>query len=90
MGLLKKRDSLPKLMSELKLPTFKEIELEFSDEYCQILEPIAIALDRLQGERTCFYVDLLPTLQKEQSTFHIAFCKSAPLSSAAECSNKWI
>lgn len=72
-GLLKKRDSLPKLMSELKLPTFKEIELEFLDEYCQILEPIAIALDRLQGERTCFYADLLPTLQKvssQLSTLH--------------------
>lgn len=68
-GLLKKRDSLPKLMSELKLPSFKEIELEFLDEYCQILEPIAIALDRLQGEKTCFYADVLPTLLKVSSQF---------------------
>jgi hypothetical protein len=57
-GLLKKRDSMSKLMSELKLPSFKEIELEFLDENCQILEPIAIALDRLQGEKktTCMLI----------------------------------
>jgi hypothetical protein len=66
-GLLKKRDSMSKLMSELKLPSFKEIELEFLDENCQILEPIAIALDRLQGEKNSLYADLVPTLLKVSS-----------------------
>jgi hypothetical protein len=50
-GLLKKRDSMSKLISELKLPSFETIELDFLDENCQILEPIAVALDRLQGEK---------------------------------------
>jgi len=72
-GLLKKRDSLSKLMIELKLPVFKEVELEFLDEYCLILEPIALALDRLQGDKNCFYADLAPTLFKvsnQLSTLH--------------------
>jgi hypothetical protein len=48
---------MSKLTSELKLPSFKEIELEFLDENCQILEPISIALGRLQGEKkTALYL----------------------------------
>jgi len=43
-GLLKKRDLLSKHMNELILPSFKEVELEFLDEYCKVLEPIAVAL----------------------------------------------
>jgi hypothetical protein len=32
--LLEKRELLPKLMTELKLPCFKDVELDFLDEYC--------------------------------------------------------
>ncbi|ESO10032.1 hypothetical protein HELRODRAFT_167869 [Helobdella robusta] len=41
-----------------------EVELEFLEEYCQILEPIAAALERLQSDKNCFYADLVPTLFK--------------------------
>jgi hypothetical protein len=49
-------------MTELKLPCFKDVELDFLDECCQVLAPVAVALDRLQGEENCYYADLLPTL----------------------------
>jgi hypothetical protein len=47
--------------------------LEFLDENCQILEPVAIALDRLQGEKNSLYADLFPTLltvSSHLSTLH--------------------
>ncbi|MCI4442764.1 MAG: hypothetical protein JHC39_04585 [Lentimicrobium sp.] len=83
-GLLKKRDLLSKLMIELKLPSFKEVELEFLEEYCQILEPIAAALDRLQGDKNCFYADLVPTLFKVSSQLSalnssVNWCHCLPL-----------
>jgi hypothetical protein len=36
--------------------------LEFLTEYSATLRPIALALDRLQREKQCYYVELLPTL----------------------------
>jgi len=49
--LLDKRSVLPKLMPALNLPCFKDIELDFLEEYRRTLAPIAVALDRLQGEK---------------------------------------
>ena len=49
-------------MSELTLPCFRDVELEFLHEYRQTLAPIAVALDRLQKEDKCYYAELLPTL----------------------------
>jgi hypothetical protein len=37
-------------MTELKFPCCKDVELDFLDENCQVLAPVAVALDRLQGE----------------------------------------
>ena len=51
-----KRNVLNKLMPALNLPCFKEIELDFLDEYRQTLAPIAVALDRLQSEKSCYYM----------------------------------
>jgi hypothetical protein len=65
--LLDKRSVLPKLMPALNLPCFKDMEIDFLEEYCRTLAPIAVALDRLQGEHTCYYADLLPTLFKVNS-----------------------
>ena len=60
--LLKHKNILGKLMTELDLPVLKSSELEFLQEYVMILEPVATAIDRLQGDRSVFYGDLLPTL----------------------------
>lgn len=65
--LLDKRGVLPKLMPALSLPSFKDVEIDFLEEYCRTLAPIAVALDRLQGEKTSYYADLLPTLFKVSS-----------------------
>lgn len=56
------RGKLSELMTKLGLTPFKESELDFLEEYLMCLKPIALALDRLQGEKNCFYGDLLPTL----------------------------
>jgi hypothetical protein len=61
-GLLDKRDVLSRLMAALNLPTFKDLELDFLEEYRQTLVPIAEASDRLQGDTNTYYADLLPTL----------------------------
>ena len=50
---------LPKLMSALSLQLLKDVEIEFLEEYRRILHPVAVALDRLQGSKSCYYADLL-------------------------------
>ena len=39
-----------------------EAELQFIKECWVVFEPIAQALDRLQGDKQCFYDELLPTI----------------------------
>ena len=53
-----------KLCHELNLPCFTGNELLFLREYRSILEPVAIALDQLQGEDKCYFAFVLPALQK--------------------------
>jgi len=65
--LLKHRSKLNDLMSRLELPIFKSHELDFLEEYCECLGPIACAIDRLQGEKGCYYGHLLPTLLTVQN-----------------------
>jgi len=61
-SLLTKRECFVTLMPALQLPCFKNVDLEFLDEHRQILAPIAVALDRLQGEKECYYSALLLTV----------------------------
>ena len=55
------------MMEKLQLPPFKEVELDYLAEYCKILRPIAVAIDRLQGQISCYYGELIPTLFAVQS-----------------------
>ncbi|KAK9528211.1 hypothetical protein VZT92_014696 [Zoarces viviparus] len=50
------------MMQKLQLPPFKEVELDYLAEYCKILRPIAVAIDRLQGQISCYYGELIPPL----------------------------
>jgi hypothetical protein len=54
------RDVLSSLTAALNLPAFNDLELDFFEEYRQTLMPIAVALDRLQGDTNTCYTDLLP------------------------------
>ena len=56
------KDKLPKLMMELILSLFNIKDILFLEEYLMCVEPIAEALDKLQGEFGIYYGVLLPTL----------------------------
>ena len=45
-----KRSDLKAICETVGVPVFRDIELDFNDEYVEVLAPIAIALDRLQGQ----------------------------------------
>ena len=47
---------------ELKLPLFNINDILFVEEYLMCVEPIAVAIDKLQGEFGIYYGVLLPTL----------------------------
>ena len=49
-------------MMELKLPLFNINDILFVEKYLMCVEPIAVALDKLQGEFGIYYGVLLPTL----------------------------
>ena len=47
------------------IPVFRDVELDFIDEYVDVLYPVAVALDRLQGQKSesmSFMGALIPTL----------------------------
>lgn len=56
------KEKLVQLMKKIGVPHFKENEIEYLEEFCVIMKPIAMALDQLQGENNCYYGQLLPTL----------------------------
>lgn len=62
--LLTKVDKLDDICRDLDVPLLKKpSETDFLKEYCQVLEPVATALDILQGEKEIFMGYLLPTLK---------------------------
>lgn len=62
MELLKYESKLAEICEAASVPEFRAVELEFLKQYVLCVEPIALALDRLQGESRSFYGELLPTL----------------------------
>ncbi|XP_041837775.1 uncharacterized protein LOC121637653 isoform X2 [Melanotaenia boesemani] len=52
-----------KLCTQLHIKCMNDKEYQFLTEYCLIMKPFTAALDILQGEDTCFYGTLLPTLE---------------------------
>ena len=69
-NLLKHKDKLNELLIELHLPSFRETELEFMEEYLLVLQPIAAALDRLQADKDCYYGCVIPTLLATEKKFN--------------------
>uniref|UniRef100_A0A671KDJ4 HAT C-terminal dimerisation domain-containing protein n=1 Tax=Sinocyclocheilus anshuiensis TaxID=1608454 RepID=A0A671KDJ4_9TELE len=51
------------LCTQLQIKCMNDREYQFLKEYCAIMKPFSVALDILQGEETCFYGTLQPTLE---------------------------
>jgi hypothetical protein len=59
------RPQLKAICEAVGVPAFKDMELNFIDEYVEILAPISVALDKLQGqsnESMAFMGILMPTV----------------------------
>jgi len=50
--ILTHKDKLIDAFEELKLKNIKMSEWKFIEEYCLVMEPLAMALDKLQGEKS--------------------------------------
>lgn len=59
---LQLKDKLAEVCIALDLPKFKQNEIDFLSEYCNVMQPLAATLDVLQGETNCFYGMVLPKL----------------------------
>lgn len=51
-------------LKSLKLPLFKETDLQFLSEYVKCLKPITEAIQSLQGVNNIYYGILLPELMR--------------------------
>ena len=56
------KDKLVSTYDELKLSKLTLCEWSFLEEYCTVMEPLAISLDKLQNEKTCFLGYIIPTI----------------------------
>lgn len=61
-NLLKYKEKLDDLCLALGVAKFNFTEVEYMEEYCSLMEPIADGLDFLQKESNMFYGYFLPTL----------------------------
>ena len=50
------------------MPELSESEVEFLREYCTVLEPIAMAIDKLQGEQFSFYGYAILVLRQTETS----------------------
>lgn len=51
------------ICTQFQMKCMNDREYQFLKEYCSIMKPFTVALDILQGEDTCFYGTLQPTLE---------------------------
>uniref|UniRef100_A0A8C5FPP2 BED-type domain-containing protein n=1 Tax=Gadus morhua TaxID=8049 RepID=A0A8C5FPP2_GADMO len=51
------------LCTQFQIKCMNDREYQFLKEYCAIMKPFTVALDILQGEDTCFYGTLQPTIE---------------------------
>jgi len=60
--LIQLQDKVGQICDAVGTPKLKQTELEFLKEYVSIVEPLAVTLDQLQGDKECFLGMLLPKL----------------------------
>lgn len=56
------KQNLVLVFNELKIKKMKKNEWSFLEEYCKVMSPLAISLDKLQGERSCHLGFVAPTI----------------------------
>ncbi|KAL4090730.1 hypothetical protein QTP88_025511 [Uroleucon formosanum] len=62
LKVLKYKQQLTKAFDDLHLIKLKLSEWTFLEKYCQVMEPLAISLDKLQGENNSFLGYVAPTI----------------------------
>lgn len=62
LKILKYKQQLTRAFDDLKLKKLQLNEWMFLEEYCKIMEPLAKALDKLQGENNSFLGYVAPTI----------------------------
>ncbi|XP_029348038.1 uncharacterized protein LOC115034755 [Acyrthosiphon pisum] len=50
------------MCDEIKITRFNKNDIEFIEEYCAVMEPLAVSLDILQGDHNMYFGFLLPTI----------------------------
>ncbi len=74
-------EKINKLLKDLGLPELKDVEWEYLQEYYKCLAPLAVAIDKCQGEHSCFYgmgIPIIAKVKKELQQLQISnlkFCK---------------
>jgi len=56
------KQNLVLVFNELKMKKMKKNEWSFLEEYCKVMGPLAISLDKLQGEKSCYLGFVAPTI----------------------------
>lgn len=76
------REKVTECFDELKICRLKPIEWKFLEEYVQVMMPLTTALDKLQGEKSCYLGYVAPTIIALKhilmSKSNLVYCK--PLS----------
>ena len=62
---------LKDLCQKLYLPEVSESEVEFLREYCTVLEPIALTIDKVQGEQFSFCGYAITVLRQTETSLKI-------------------
>ena len=74
-------------MSKTLFPKLSESKVEFLREYCTVLEPIAMAIHKVQGEQFLFYGCAIPMLRQTETSLKTiqdqSLKNNAPLVQAA-------
>ena len=77
--------TLKDLCQKLYLPELSKSEVEFLREYCTVLEPIAMAIDKVQGEQFSFYGYAIPVLRQTETS--LKTIQNQSLRSCSTCSS---
>lgn len=83
---LEVKDKLQQLCSSLKMTTFKDIDIGFLEEFVMVMKPIAVSLDKLQGENDACMAYFLPSILRIEQSLLEALPKlkyAQPLAQAA-------